>query len=144
MNTTALPRLIKVWPDFGQAQNMTRSQAYGFASRLPQDIKVKVGKRLRLNADRLAKYLEAGGDLAQGERSDVKLTYLLERIKSKPEWRESFRARDLLVLVKKTRGFETAAALSHYLDQLCESGHLEKTVSKKTNGRPSICYLVRK
>jgi hypothetical protein len=32
---------------------------------MPVGVKVKIGGRLRLNADKLAAYLEAGGDLAQ-------------------------------------------------------------------------------
>lgn len=60
---TTLPRLIRVWPDWGQPNGMSRAQAYAAADKLPVGVRVKIGHRLRLNADRLAEYLQAGGDL---------------------------------------------------------------------------------
>jgi hypothetical protein len=60
-----VPRLIKVWPEWGHSNGMTRHQAYATADSMPVGVKVKIGGRLRLNADKLAAYLEAGGDLAQ-------------------------------------------------------------------------------
>lgn len=66
-----LPRLIRVWPDWGQPNGMSRAQAYAAADRMPVGIKVKIGGRLRLNADRLREYLEAGGDLAKERAQEL-------------------------------------------------------------------------
>jgi hypothetical protein len=43
---------------------MTRSAAYAAVDRMPAGVKVKIGGRIRLNAERLAEYLQAGGDFA--------------------------------------------------------------------------------
>lgn len=63
-SSPALPRLLKPWPDWGQANDMTRAQTYAAVDRMPVGVKLKIGNRLRLNADRLNDYLQAGGDLA--------------------------------------------------------------------------------
>lgn len=61
---TALPKLIKVWPDWGQPAGLSRVQAYEAANRMPPGVRVKLGHRVRLNVDRLAEWLEQGGNLA--------------------------------------------------------------------------------
>lgn len=75
LNTPQLPRLIRVWPDWGQPNGMSRAQAYAAADRMPAGVKIKIGGRLRLNADRLREYLEAGGDLASGQWSQDLATH---------------------------------------------------------------------
>lgn len=59
----ALPTLIPVWPDFGKSCGLSRGQSYVAASHLPVGVRVTVGGRTWLNADKLASYLESGGDL---------------------------------------------------------------------------------
>jgi hypothetical protein len=60
-----LPRLIKPWPDWGQANGLSRGATYAAVDRMPPGVRIKIGGRLRLNADKLREYLEAGGDLAR-------------------------------------------------------------------------------
>lgn len=60
-----LPTLIKVWPDWGQSCSMTRAAAYAAADKMPAGVRVKIGGRLRLNAQALRDYLLRGGDLGQ-------------------------------------------------------------------------------
>ena len=75
-------------------------------------------------------------------KKNGRLLYLLERISSKPEWKVSFKARDLFLLVKKTRGFETMDALSNDLNQLVEFGYLSEVAPTIRKGRPSVSYQV--
>lgn len=65
MNTSHvdLPTLLRV-PEWGAQSGMTRSAAYAAVDRMPPGVKVKIGGRVRLNAQRLAEYLQAGGDYA--------------------------------------------------------------------------------
>ena len=65
MNSTHvdLPTLLRV-PEWGAQSGMTRSQAYAAVERMPAGVKIKIGGRVRLNAQRLAEYLQAGGDFA--------------------------------------------------------------------------------
>lgn len=65
MNSThlSLPTLLRV-PEWGAQCGMTRSAAYAAVDRMPAGVKVKIGGRIRLNAERLAEYLQAGGDFA--------------------------------------------------------------------------------
>lgn len=65
MNVDCLkvPTLIKI-PDWGLANGFSRAQAYAAADKMPPGVRVKIGGRLRLNAEKLAAYLQAGGDLA--------------------------------------------------------------------------------
>lgn len=87
-----------------------------------------------------AEHVRLASGSASERRKTVRLDYLLERIRSKTEWRKSFRARDLLVLVKKRKGFENIEILTKDLDQLCQLGYLRSTIVKR--GRPSLVYLV--
>ena len=65
-NSLQQPAYIKVWPTLGELLGIaSRSQTYAAAEQLPVGVKVKIGGRLRLNAQRLNEYLAAGGDLAQ-------------------------------------------------------------------------------
>lgn len=75
-------------------------------------------------------------------KKNGRLLYLLERIRSKPEWRVSFKARDLFLLVKKSRGFETMDALSNDLNRLVEFGYLSEVPTTVRRGRPSVSYVV--
>ena len=75
-------------------------------------------------------------------KKNGRLLYLLDRIRSKPEWKTSFKARDLFLLVKKTRGFETMEALSNDLNRLVEFGYLSEVPTTARKGRPSISYQV--
>ena len=75
-------------------------------------------------------------------KKNGRLIYLLERIRSKPEWKASFKARDLFLLVKKSRGFETMEALSHDLNRLVEFGYLSEVPVTVRKGRPSVSYQV--
>lgn len=59
-----LPKLIKVWPDWGQQAGLNRVQAYDCAGKMPPGIRIKLGNRVRLNADRLVDWLNSGGHLA--------------------------------------------------------------------------------
>ena len=65
MNSTHvdLPTLLRV-SEWAAQNGMTRSAAYAAVGRMPAGVKVKIGGRVRLNAQRLAEYLQAGGDFA--------------------------------------------------------------------------------
>ncbi len=63
----AMPVLIRI-PDWGAQNGMTRSQSYAAVDKMPASVKVRIGGRLRLHADRLRQYLNDGGDLAAGSR----------------------------------------------------------------------------
>ena len=56
-----IPQMIKVWPDLGQRVGLGRQASYALADSMPEDIKIRMGRRIRLNAERLAAWLEAGG-----------------------------------------------------------------------------------
>ena len=60
-----IPTLIKI-PEWGRANGFSRAQAYAAADKMPPGVRVKIGGRLRLNAEALAEYLRVGGDLANG------------------------------------------------------------------------------
>lgn len=60
----SLPQLIGI-PDFGRQNNMSRAQAYYTVNNMPASVKIRIGGRLWLNANRLAEYLENGGDIAR-------------------------------------------------------------------------------
>lgn len=64
---SAIPHLIRVWPDFGQQAGLSRVQSYEVASRMPPGIRIKLGNRLRLDAQKLSAWLAAGGNL--GDRA---------------------------------------------------------------------------
>ncbi len=81
----------------------------------------------------------ASGSGAERRRTD-RLRYLLERIGSR--WKSSFKARDLFLLVKKRRGFETMEALAADLYRLCEYGYLQEITPPGKRGRPSVTYRV--
>lgn len=74
-------------------------------------------------------------------RREERLEYLLGRIRSKAEWKNSFRARELLILVKKTRGFESIDALLPDLERLCQLGYLSR-IEVNAKGRPSLRFHV--
>ena len=59
-----LPKLISIWPDFGQSVGLTRGQSYSAANQMPAGVKVQIGGRVLLNEERLLAYLRSGGDLA--------------------------------------------------------------------------------
>lgn len=83
---------------------------------------------------------QAAGSAAE-RRIEERLEYLLGRIRSKAEWKTSFKARDLLVLVKKTRGFESIDALLPDLERLCQLGYLAR-FEVNTKGRSSLRFHV--
>ena len=58
------PTLIKIWPTWGQENGLSRAAAYAAANKMPPGVRVQIGGRLRLNSQRLAEYLNSGGDLA--------------------------------------------------------------------------------
>ena len=59
-----LPKLISIWPDFGQSVGLTRGQSYNAANQMPANVRVQIGGRVWLNEERLLAYLRSGGDLA--------------------------------------------------------------------------------
>lgn len=65
---SVLPTLIKVWPDWGQRAGLSRVQAYDCANRMPPGVRIKLGNRVRLNVDRLAEWLAAGGSIGDRAR----------------------------------------------------------------------------
>lgn len=58
-----LPTLITV-KDLGKQWGLSTPQAYDAARRLPAGVKVVLGRRIRINAERFTEWLEAGGELS--------------------------------------------------------------------------------
>jgi hypothetical protein len=88
-----------------------------------------------------AEHVRQAAGSATERRIEERLEYLLGRIRSKAEWKASFKARDLLVLVKKTRGFESIDALLPDLERLCQLGYLAR-FEVNTKGRSSLRFQV--
>ncbi|MFN8606861.1 MAG: YfjI family protein [Vulcanimicrobiota bacterium] len=79
----------------------------------------------------------ASGSAAE-RRRDVRLEYVLEKVRSKPEWRQSFKARALWQLVKGRGGIQSMDDLKNDLNRLEEHGFIRLLEGK---GR-SLSYLV--
>lgn len=60
----APPELIRVWPDWAQQAGLSRKAAYDSVRKMPLGVRVKLGRRVRINAKRLAEWLDKGGDLS--------------------------------------------------------------------------------
>ena len=57
-----LPRLGNV-SDLAQVLSVSQHEAYEAAKLLPAGVQVRIGRRLRIDLDRLAQWLSAGGTL---------------------------------------------------------------------------------
>lgn len=55
-----LPRLIDAETFAGQA-GLSKVMAYDLIKKMPRGVVIKLGRRVRLDADRLADWLRAGG-----------------------------------------------------------------------------------
>jgi hypothetical protein len=64
VKTGTLPNLIKV-NDFGELFGLTRSQSYDALRQLPPGVKVTLGRRVRVDLDRLREWLAQGGSIAK-------------------------------------------------------------------------------
>lgn len=62
-----LPRLITV-ETFASQAGINKHQGYEMARRMPPGILIKLGRRVRLDADRLADWLRAGGTYDEGRQ----------------------------------------------------------------------------
>jgi|GEM_PF-5762724 len=86
-----------------------------------------------------AEHVRIAAGSASERRKDARLEYLIERIKSKPEWKEAFNVRTLWQLVKSRRGIHRMEDLLRDLHRLEEYGWIQQGAERK--GR-SISYLV--
>lgn len=63
--TVQMPRLIRVWPDLGEVLGcQSRPAAYAAYESLPDSLKVRLGRRVRVDSNKLADWLNAGGHKA--------------------------------------------------------------------------------
>ena len=60
---TALRRYVGV-EEISKSFNLSTHQSYEFIKKLPAGIQVRLGRRVRVDAGRLADWLAKGGDLA--------------------------------------------------------------------------------
>ncbi len=61
-------RLITI-KQFAKTLNVRDARGYELARRLPPGVRVELGRQIRINEDRLAEWIEAGGTLAGGNAS---------------------------------------------------------------------------
>ncbi|ODT67652.1 hypothetical protein ABS71_10475 [bacterium SCN 62-11] len=85
-----------------------------------------------------AEHVRIASGSASERRRDARVDYIIEKIKSKPEWRLSFKARALWQLVKGRGGIRSMDDLKADLTRLEEHGFLRQVEGK---GR-SLTYLV--
>lgn len=60
---TSLPKVIRV-EEFAQSFGLSMHQGYEAIKQMPNGIVIRLGRRIRLNADALAAWLSAGGSVA--------------------------------------------------------------------------------
>lgn len=63
MQSQILPTLLRV-EDFANQAGLSLHQAYDMARKMPPGVIIKLGRRVRLDADRLTAWLASGGTLA--------------------------------------------------------------------------------
>ncbi len=83
--------------------------------------------------------------LSFGQEDDSKVdrcSYLLERIKSRQDWKTGFYLRDLFHLVKKKNWYREQPKLLSDLEHLVEHGYLREAHSGQRTGRPTRLFLV--
>jgi len=61
---TTLPTMISI-EEFSNSIGLKRHQGYDLARQMPPGVVIRLGRRIRLNAERLQEWLAAGGHLAQ-------------------------------------------------------------------------------
>ena len=82
-----LPPLLRV-EEFAEHWGLSRPQAYEAIRRLPPGVRVNLGRRIRVNADKLVEWLEGGGSPIEQETKSTnpvrtKLSQKLARSKGK-------------------------------------------------------------
>ena len=63
---TSFPKLIRV-DEFALRVGVTRDQAYYLIRDMPLGVVVRLRRRIRLNEEKLNKWIEAGGCATKGE-----------------------------------------------------------------------------
>ena len=71
-----------------------------------------------------AEHVRVASGSAAERRRDVRLEYVLEKIRSKSEWKQAFKARALWQLVKGRGGIQSMDDLKHDLNRLEEHGFI--------------------